>query len=65
MKEPGRPQKSKRGKKRKKKKLPRLPEEVQETLRHRGGFHSTPKGARGYNRQRAKKIPLLEEDDEI
>ena len=33
---------------------PRLPKEVVETLRHRGGAHGSPKGKRGYSRQREK-----------
>lgn len=40
--------------KKKKRIKARIPTEVVEILRHKGGAHSTKKGARGYNRKRAK-----------
>jgi len=33
---------------------PRLPQEAVETLRRRGGAHSTKKGERGYSRKKEK-----------
>jgi len=33
---------------------PRLLREAQETLRHKGSPHSSPKSVRGYNRQQGK-----------
>ena len=40
--------------KNKKRLTPRLPMEAVETLRHKGGAHSTKRGKRGYDRKRAK-----------
>ena len=40
--------------KKKKNWKPRLPREAIETLRHRGGAHGSPRGKRGYSRQREK-----------
>jgi len=33
---------------------PRLPAEAVNVLRHKGGAHSTKKGAKGYNRDKEK-----------
>lgn len=50
-------------KKKKRRRVIRLPVEVRETIR-RGGPHSTPKGGKGYNRQKRKKIPPDGREDE-
>jgi len=49
--------------KKKKRLIPRLPAEARQAIR-RGGPHSTPRGGRGYNRKRVKKIPPEVEEDE-
>ena len=51
--------------KKKKNWKPRLPREAIETLRHRGGAHGSPKGRRGYSRQREKSAWRKQMDNSV